>query len=203
MRIIIFVDLVLGPCLTLVVYKAGKKGLKLDLTCIGLLQVTCLAAGLYVVYSERPTFFIFYDGHFYSANGDTFERYGQTPPLLEPYTSPAPIAVIAKVPEDPIEEADFRQALYAKSIPVWIYEQGFEPLEENFDQVIAEAYSEEELIDRDSDQQIKPWLEKHGGALSDYAFYPIHSRYENPFIAIRRSDNQFVDVIRIPAPLGL
>jgi hypothetical protein len=42
MRIIIGVDLVLGPVLTLIVFRAGKPGLKMDLTLIGLFQGICL-----------------------------------------------------------------------------------------------------------------------------------------------------------------
>ena len=74
MRIIIGVDLILGPSLTLMVFKVGKPGLKLDLTLIGLFQSICLMAGVYVVYSERPLFFIYYDQHFYSTSADTFSR---------------------------------------------------------------------------------------------------------------------------------
>jgi len=58
-QLIIGVDLILGPVLTLVVFKLGKPGLKFDLFCIGLLQMLCLSAGVYVVYSERPIFFIY------------------------------------------------------------------------------------------------------------------------------------------------
>ncbi len=38
MRIVIGVDLVMGPLLTFSVYKPGKPGLKFDLTVIGLVQ---------------------------------------------------------------------------------------------------------------------------------------------------------------------
>lgn len=41
-RIIVGVDLVLGPLLTLIVFKAGKPGLKFDLTIIAFLQITAL-----------------------------------------------------------------------------------------------------------------------------------------------------------------
>ena len=63
MRIIIGVDLVLGPLLTTIVFKSGKPGLKFDLTAIGTMQATCLLAGVLIVYSERPLFFVFYDNH--------------------------------------------------------------------------------------------------------------------------------------------
>ena len=65
MRIIIGVDLILGPLLTLIVFKSGKPGLKFDLVAIGILRLTCLLGGIYIVYTERPMAFVYYDKHFY------------------------------------------------------------------------------------------------------------------------------------------
>ena len=65
-RIIILVDMVLGPLLTLIVFKPGKPGLKFDLTCIGVFQLVCLAAGTYLVYNERPLAMVYVDGQFTS-----------------------------------------------------------------------------------------------------------------------------------------
>jgi hypothetical protein len=53
-RLLLGVDLVLGPMLTLIVYRAGKPGLRRDLTMIGTLQVACLAAGVWIVHGQRP-----------------------------------------------------------------------------------------------------------------------------------------------------
>ena len=50
-RIIVGVNLVLGPLLTLIVYKPGKPGLKLDLTLIGMAQALALSWGIWVTYS--------------------------------------------------------------------------------------------------------------------------------------------------------
>ena len=52
------VDLVLGPMLTLVVFKAGKKGLKFDLAAIAILQVCAFVYGLHVVAAARPAFIV-------------------------------------------------------------------------------------------------------------------------------------------------
>ena len=54
LKILLGVDLVLGPALTLIVFDRAKKSLKFDLTAIGILQVTCLAGGLWLIYNERP-----------------------------------------------------------------------------------------------------------------------------------------------------
>ncbi len=52
------VDLVLGPLLTLVVYRHGKKGMAFDLAVIGILQASALAYGLHVTASARPVFVV-------------------------------------------------------------------------------------------------------------------------------------------------
>lgn len=57
--IVFGVDVVLGPLLTLVVFKAGKKGLKLDLALIGVAQMAALAYGMFVVLSARPVYVVF------------------------------------------------------------------------------------------------------------------------------------------------
>lgn len=52
------VDLVLGPMLTLVVFKVGKKGLKFDLAAIAIAQVCAFVYGLHVVAVARPAFVV-------------------------------------------------------------------------------------------------------------------------------------------------
>ncbi len=59
---IFFVDVVLGPGLTLLVFKPGKKSLKFDMTVILLLQVSALAWGVNSVYTERSGLAVFYLG---------------------------------------------------------------------------------------------------------------------------------------------
>lgn len=48
------VDLILGPLLTLVVYKKGKKTLKMDLVIIVLIQITAFGWGIWNIANARP-----------------------------------------------------------------------------------------------------------------------------------------------------
>lgn len=62
-KIVAGVDLILGPLLTLMVFNPSKKSLKMDLSIIGLIQLTALSAGTWLVYNERPVFqLLSYDG---------------------------------------------------------------------------------------------------------------------------------------------
>lgn len=54
--ILIAVDVILGPLITLIIFKSGKPGLRFDLAVIGAVQVCALAYGLHVMFIARPVF---------------------------------------------------------------------------------------------------------------------------------------------------
>lgn len=68
LKIIASVDICLGPLLTLLLYKPGKKGLWFDLVCIAIFQLSALSFGTWAIYDSRPAYLIFYGDSFYLAN---------------------------------------------------------------------------------------------------------------------------------------
>lgn len=199
LRIIILVDLVLGPLLTLIVFKAGKPGLLFDLILIGIVQVVCLAGGIYIVYNERPTFFVFYEGHFYSASASSYHNYGKTAPDPDRYGG-APAYIYVDMPTNPIEEADIRKIYYDDRVPLWTASEYYERLERHMDEVLKAGNAEEKIRKRDSTNNLDRWLARHEGSFEDYAFVPIHSRYRKAYIAIDRADMTFEGLLEVEPP---
>lgn len=97
LKILMGVDLVLGPLLTLIVYQQGKKSLKMDLTVIGLLQFACLAAGLWLIFNERPQVQVLADDGIHLLAASDFKYYEIEPPELP---GPSPKYVLLDLPED-------------------------------------------------------------------------------------------------------
>jgi len=58
-KVLVTVDMIVGPLMTLMLFRSGKPGLLFDLSVIALIQVTALGYGLTVIYSERPYFVVF------------------------------------------------------------------------------------------------------------------------------------------------
>ena len=56
---VVGIDLILGPLLTWLVYKEGKKTLKFDLTVIILIQITALCYGVYNIAQGRPVWVVY------------------------------------------------------------------------------------------------------------------------------------------------
>ncbi|MDZ7686901.1 MAG: hypothetical protein U5O39_19715 [Gammaproteobacteria bacterium] len=203
LRIIIGVGLVSGPLLTLVVFKAGKPGLGFDLLMIGTMQALCLAGGIYVVYSERPTFFIYYEKHFYSASADTYRQYRATSPDPDRFGG-APAMVYVDLPINPIEEADIRKIYYDDQIPLWTASDTTSHSVRKMDEVLQAGRSAESIRKRDTGDSLDRWLDRHEGSFEDYAFIPIHSRYRNAYLPVRRADKSFADLLEVKPPaIGL
>ncbi|MCG8415346.1 MAG: hypothetical protein MI746_14100 [Pseudomonadales bacterium] len=102
LRIVIGVDMVLGPLMTLVVYKAGKPGLKFDLTAIALFQFTCMAAGMWIVYNERPLALVLAHDTVYSITSQEFEDYDKDPGVLDEFPGSYPKLLYTEMPENDI-----------------------------------------------------------------------------------------------------
>lgn len=105
LRIVIGVDLVLGPVLTLIVFKSGKPGLKFDLSCIAVAQISCMAAGMWIVYNERPLALVLAYDTFYSLAAQEFADYGKDPAVLERFPGSYPKLIYTELPADDVSAA--------------------------------------------------------------------------------------------------
>ena len=62
--LVVGIDIIIGPLLTFIVFKSGKKTLKFDLTVIALLQVCALVYGVYTLLQARPAYIAALGGQF-------------------------------------------------------------------------------------------------------------------------------------------
>lgn len=98
LRILIGVDLVLGPLLTFIVFNTEKKSLPIDLTIIGMIQAACLCVGLWLVYNERPIAQLLADDGIHLMTQSEFELYKET--LPSKISKIRPNAYILELPDD-------------------------------------------------------------------------------------------------------
>ena len=106
--LMVVVDVVLGPLLTLVVYKPGKRTLKFDLAVIVLLQLAALGYGLWTVAQGRPAWLVFNVDRFDVVQIVDIDTRRLTEALPR-YRAPAwlgPEWVAARRPEDPERRAE-------------------------------------------------------------------------------------------------
>jgi len=95
--ILVTVDVIIGPLITLAVYRQGKRGMKFDLAVIALLQLSALSYGMYIVYLARPAFIVFVK--------DQFQ-----------------VATVVDIPPEDYAKAKYPQFGHAPAGgPIWVY----------------------------------------------------------------------------------
>ena len=64
LTLLVAVDVILGPLITLVIFNTKKKSLKFDLAVVALVQLAALSYGMYTMYLARPVFVVYAHSQF-------------------------------------------------------------------------------------------------------------------------------------------
>jgi hypothetical protein len=203
-RIVAGVDMVLGPLLTLLVFKSGKPGLKMDLTVIGLLQAAALVWGVWTVHDQRTALVVFANGGFYSLNNDQIRDAGEQAMTLAKATKPAPGYAFVRLPEDKKLLLKEKMKIFSGGAPLFLRGELYEPVDKNLPTMLARGLDVEKLVrDRKEDaERLAKFLRAKNGKLEDYAFLPLHCRYDDILLVFERKSGKVVDSLAIdPAPV--
>jgi hypothetical protein len=200
---IFFVDVVLGPGLTLLVFKPGKPGLKFDMSAIVILQIIALSWGIKSVYTERSILTVFYDGKFscmkYSEVSDfNLERLqlkDKAPPLLAVLPRPS----THKEYQDMMLEA-FRQG----SAEIYVFSEKLLPMDIVGTTQVMNYYLDVPNSFTGSEDEIekyrKIWsdyLEKNPEAGKRYLYYPMSCRYQKVLAVFDPEESAIVDFVPV------
>jgi len=198
LRLLLGVDLVLGPLLTLIVYRAGKPGLRFDLAVIGAIQTACLAVGVWIVHGERPLAIAYVDGSFYSITAQSFRELDLPVPDLSRIPGKYPKWVKVAMPDDPEEQSVIREQMLRGGRMLATLSERYEPFDPSNDLDRTEARPLEEITDRDRDAQA---LRDFGDAsVSNYEFFLFGARYAYAYLGFDTESNRFAGYLSTPAP---
>ncbi len=102
LKIVIAVDLILGPLLTLVIYNILKprKELIRDLAIIAIFQLSCLFVGMSLVYEQRPLIVVHSGSEFYILDQMQLESHNIELATLESIAGSYPKVIFEKPPEN-------------------------------------------------------------------------------------------------------
>lgn len=146
LRIVIGVDLVLGPVLTLIVFKADKPSLKFDLSSIAVFQLLCLAGGVWVVFNERPVVLALEYDTIYSLSAREFTAYGNEFDSLRNLKGPFPKTVYIELPDDDVQAVTLAIEKQLNGEPLFGNAENYLPLASSAEIVRSRFRKEDELL---------------------------------------------------------
>jgi len=188
-RMLIIVDLIVGPGITLIVFKYGKPGLKFDLAMIAAMQLIALTYGISVIYEGRPSYLVYTVDRFEvvsAAEIDT-SKIGYEE-LRRPSESGLALAV-AKFPEDRELRNQLMFATVLEGLPdIDRQPELYHPYEGHSESMLEFARDIRKLAEapENDPREVDEFLRKHGGEIDDYRFYPLVGRYGKMVMALDR-----------------
>jgi hypothetical protein len=198
--VLVCVDLVLGPLLTLIVFKAGKRGLAFDLTVIALAQLTALAYGLYVISSSRPIFLVANLDRFVLVTANQIDdadlAKGSAPEFRACSWSGMRL-VGARIPDDAARQR-LIDAMLGQGKDVQNFPEYFVPYADISNDLVKHAHPLDTLIGRPAARPIvEAWLAEHHRAAADIVWLPVTAHVMDLTMLLDRSTGQPLQALQV------
>ena len=186
-RLMAFVDLVLGPTLTLIVFNHLKprKLIIFDLSIIAVVQIAALVLGGYTVYTQRPVALVFWGTAFYTVTEEDYHAQGVTSPDFTRYSSHIPPLIYSR-PISTQAELDYSEKLTQKSIPVYAHVEFYENVEDNLEGIFASEVDIKKIVLINS-AMLKQLEELTKQDLDSYKYIALKAKYNNMLLVLNDS----------------
>ncbi|HET9032598.1 MAG TPA: TfpX/TfpZ family type IV pilin accessory protein [Dokdonella sp.] len=178
--VLLGVDLVLGPMLTLILFKSGKRGMLFDLCLIAVIQTSALVYGLFVIAQARPVFIVANVARFdlVAANDlNAADLAKGRKPEFRQLSWTGPLIVAARLPTDSKTRNDLLfSALAGKDIQV--FPEYYVTYADEAANLLTRAKSLANLRKSkpDSGPILDAWLKKNKRDEADIVWLPINAR---------------------------
>ncbi|MFV2059796.1 MAG: hypothetical protein ACC653_03875 [Gammaproteobacteria bacterium] len=205
-RLIAFVDIVLGPVLTLVVFKKGKPRLKLDLGIIAAIQISALISGVFVVYGEHPVAVVLLQNRLTPITANQFSEAGIDLKSLYRYSDLRPPIIFARVPQDETELAKLTLKISGEGRSLRLAEELYEKLtDKNKKELKKQTLAVAKYVESDEAKStvFNDFLNKDKYKNHSLIYFPLYSRYEYGIAVLDSDTFEILDILHIlPPDLG-
>jgi hypothetical protein len=200
-KILIGVDIVLGPLMTLIIFNVRKprKELVRDLSVIVLVQIAALSWGIHTTYKVRPVFVVLHADTMYSvARNDITSESGDGDIAMPTFWQRPRQAYIPDL--DPKEAVQHVTDMLTKGLPdIQNQMSRYLPVAEHKEEVLKDAMDMTAFLEKAENKlHLAAFIQCHGGTRDSYAFYPLEY---GPFRAIVGVDREDLSLTGLLTPV--
>jgi hypothetical protein len=198
--LVVLINLVLGPALTLLLYKPGKRGLWLDMTVVVLLQLGALGYGTWVLHDTRPVLLVHADDHFAPLTRTTLTEWDPDGAVLREWERISLQRVQVDLPDDPEAYAAVLRESRSRPGGLFALFDRYAPLESAWERTLRDAVRIDLYVARKTEwgQRLDDLLAGLGRPLEALAFFPYIGRQTRAFLVFDRSSSALVGLLDIP-----
>jgi hypothetical protein len=191
-QLILAVDVVLGPLLTLIIYRRGKPGLKRDLSIIAAVQLGALAFGMTTMLQHRPVYVVYAENNFFAITWAQLRHGTKDMDRLDAFKTTSNMLPMAylQLPADAAERARLRSAAGQGGPLVISLGDHYRPLSAtDWKEILRQGPDIETLARSDADiaAALQRFRASHAGVMETIAFVPVVCRNDVLMLAIDRN----------------
>jgi hypothetical protein len=185
------VDVVVGPLLTLFVFKSGKRTLKFDLAVIAVLQLSALAYGVGTLLAGRPVYIAALGHRFDLIQASDFTAEAlATQNVSLPWLGPVWTGTRAP------ESAKERESLMFGGDDLGNLPQYYAPMSSMRDELLkrAQAISKLKELNPGNSEEIDRWLAEHGRNEDSVRFQGLRARNLDMTVMLDAKDASIIGI---------
>lgn len=192
------IDVVLGPVMTFIVYKQGKKTLVLDLTVIVLIQLAAFGYGLHAITAARPAWLVYSGSRFdlVQANDLVFRYSDQTSSEFRSVPWWGPKWVAARLPGDVKKRNELMMSAFGGREDLPQRPDLYVPLEREIDAMAAKAQPISKLAALNTPESVQKILAKWPRADT---FMPLITKGRPLTVLLKKGQAQPIAIVDLKA----
>jgi len=198
--LLLAVDVVIGPCITLLVFNPAKKELKFDLAVVLLLQIGALLYGMHAVWVARPVYLVFNAGRF-----DLVYANDLGPEKLKEVSDPrfrsiplfGPRAIAASMPSDQKERSAIVAAALNGQDDLQQMPKYYVAYEEARGEVLKHIKPLEQLraFNRGKEAEVDALVQKHSSFKGGTSYLPLKAKVKDLAVIVARGSGEVLEIV--------
>lgn len=200
--LLLAIDVSIGPLLTLIVFRSGKRGLAFDLSFIAFCQLAALLYGLSVITAARPVFVVFAVDRFVLVSANQLEDAdlaAAPSPLYRKRSWFGPQWVSARPPKDMDLKENMNMASLALSgKDIELFPKYYQPYEQDAKAAGTKAKPLSELKGKDEHEKklLRDFLARQTNAVG-LGFLPVVGRTRDQTAILERKTGEILNVLDV------
>jgi hypothetical protein len=201
--ILLGVDVTLGPLITLIIFnpKKSRKALSIDLMLIGIIQLSALLYGIFVVFQARPVFAVFNKGSFDLVIANSIRKEDLAKAHQSNFQSlslTGPVYVYTEMPKNSKESSEIVLGMFSgKDLPE--FPQYYTPYSEHMVAAASTAKPLAELrkLNPNNISEIDTAIRSSGHNEADLAYIPMRAKVQDLTVLVGKNDGEIIQLLKL------
>ncbi|MDH3337539.1 MAG: hypothetical protein OER22_05410 [Gammaproteobacteria bacterium] len=198
--ILVAVVLVIGPGLSALVYRPGKKGLVMDLGLLAVLEVVAVSLAVSQIHAQRPFYAVFAVDRFESVSRSEIDTTQITGITLQTRPGHEPRLVYAERPSDGARlDKLIDETLFEGKPDIDRRPEFWRPFPVGIPVLKAAASPLGSLLNGDTERavEVRHWLSGTGRNASDYLYLPMRGKNADAMMILHADIGYPVDILAV------